>query len=623
MREVGVSHELAGEARPKSRSFPRLERLSLGGVPAFWIETPPPYSAGLIFRVGRADETLATSGLTHLVEHLAIFGVDERLRGAVHGHVALTETHFYARGDKEDVQLALSRIASVLGDPPIHRLDAEKRILHAEAQGLDFGIIPYLLSLRFGAAGYGLAGWPEYGLSQVGAEDVHRWTRERFTHQNASVWLTGPSPLRLDLELPSGRRFEPPPLSQLEAVKSPAHVAAGSGWIAASLLVRRSMSSRIAATIITNRLRQQLRVESSASYSVMESYEAVTRDQASTVFLADVLDSAVTDATRVFADIVCDFAEGEVHESELDDFRIDLERALVDSAYVPSLARSRAAGELTGEADWSPATLVADAAEVTSDDVRRAISDAFGSMLIVVPEGQAVDRLPLLRPPTAVPVTGRAHRRNMISRTRLVVGNDGVTLVENGSPFTTVLFADCAALVRLPDGVRVLIGSDGQWIQFSWIEYRSGSRIISEIESRLPPHVIVDVAGDERRREVEDAVARCLTRRWVVFGELEALGDYLDRGEKIITMAEATRRLRGGVLLVTDRRLLFVASGLRGTDRPQLDLNAARTDIAIVRAFQSLTGGRLTIRANGRTYRFKEIEPRKRLAEFRELLAGS
>ena len=38
-------------------------------------------TAGLVFRVGWADESLATRGITHLIEHLALFGL-----GAVDAH---------------------------------------------------------------------------------------------------------------------------------------------------------------------------------------------------------------------------------------------------------------------------------------------------------------------------------------------------------------------------------------------------------------------------------------------------------------------------------------------------------------------------------------------------------
>jgi hypothetical protein len=42
----------------------------LGSVPVRWCEADGPISAGIVFRVGRVDERLATTGITHLVEHL-------------------------------------------------------------------------------------------------------------------------------------------------------------------------------------------------------------------------------------------------------------------------------------------------------------------------------------------------------------------------------------------------------------------------------------------------------------------------------------------------------------------------------------------------------------------------
>ena len=50
----------------------RVQKTDLGGVSCFYGDAPPPFAATLIFRVGRVDETLRTSGLTHLVEHLVM-----------------------------------------------------------------------------------------------------------------------------------------------------------------------------------------------------------------------------------------------------------------------------------------------------------------------------------------------------------------------------------------------------------------------------------------------------------------------------------------------------------------------------------------------------------------------
>ena len=54
------------------RALPKVRRSDVGGVPAFWADAPPPYELQL--RVGRAHETLATSGSTHIVEDLAVVG---------------------------------------------------------------------------------------------------------------------------------------------------------------------------------------------------------------------------------------------------------------------------------------------------------------------------------------------------------------------------------------------------------------------------------------------------------------------------------------------------------------------------------------------------------------------
>jgi hypothetical protein len=44
----------------------------VGGVAIFWADAPRPYEVQLLFRGHRADEALATSGITHLVEHLGL-----------------------------------------------------------------------------------------------------------------------------------------------------------------------------------------------------------------------------------------------------------------------------------------------------------------------------------------------------------------------------------------------------------------------------------------------------------------------------------------------------------------------------------------------------------------------
>jgi hypothetical protein len=57
-----------------------IERGEVGGVPAYWPEgAGAPHRVALGCRVGYADETLPEHGITHLVEHLALFTLGRRL----------------------------------------------------------------------------------------------------------------------------------------------------------------------------------------------------------------------------------------------------------------------------------------------------------------------------------------------------------------------------------------------------------------------------------------------------------------------------------------------------------------------------------------------------------------
>jgi zinc protease len=98
-------------------SMPAVRRIEVGGVPGFWSEAEGRTQAGLMFRVGQADETAATRGITHLVEHLAISAVGSR-EFPFNGMVGLTKTIIEARGEPREVGDFLNAICRALGALP-------------------------------------------------------------------------------------------------------------------------------------------------------------------------------------------------------------------------------------------------------------------------------------------------------------------------------------------------------------------------------------------------------------------------------------------------------------------------------------------------------------------------
>src|SRR5215475_6341495 len=254
-------------------------RTEVDGVPAFWSEHPGEFRAGLVFRVGYADERLSRRGVTHLIEHLACHPAGQSMDHA-NGMVNAVTTTFYAAGDPDDVNGFFRGVCQSLRELPMDRLAAECRILNIEAESRRPGPAAALLLWRYGAATYGLAGYEEYGAARLTAEQLQDWARRWFTRGNAVLWLVGgPPPAGLRLDLPDGPRMPAPaPSSALE--QTPAYFTSEVSGVAANTVLDRSAAASAYAHLLLRRLRQALRFDSAVSYSPLTSYEPRDGQQA-------------------------------------------------------------------------------------------------------------------------------------------------------------------------------------------------------------------------------------------------------------------------------------------------------------------------------------------------------
>lgn len=207
-----------------------------GGVPLFFEEGPEPAVASLIFRVGVVDEAPARRGITHLVEHLALFPLGRRDH-SYNGFVDALTCVFHAKGDQAELEAFLSDVAASLVALPFERLEIEKGVLRREADSSGADVVSRMLAFRFGRRGYGASLLTEMGLRWLGEEEVEAWRRERFTSGNAAVWMQGLRPPSVNFELPEGGRRPPPQPVELQGLTFPAFVAEGSGGVAAAMTV--------------------------------------------------------------------------------------------------------------------------------------------------------------------------------------------------------------------------------------------------------------------------------------------------------------------------------------------------------------------------------------------------
>ena len=113
---------------------PQVETSSLGGLTVLRASSAVGRNlAALVFRVGRFDETLATAGITHLVEHLALAGQGEApydFNAEVSGRFT---TFSMESADPRDVGDFVSTVCDGLTVDHRAGLEQEKRILRTEA----------------------------------------------------------------------------------------------------------------------------------------------------------------------------------------------------------------------------------------------------------------------------------------------------------------------------------------------------------------------------------------------------------------------------------------------------------------------------------------------------------
>ncbi|WP_408994191.1 M16 family metallopeptidase [Streptomyces sp. 1268] len=422
-----------------------------------------PVTAGLYFRVGAADETLATAGLTHLVEHLALHrhGVSDL---HYNGSTAATHTHFVVSGTPEEVVAYLNGVCASLRDLPVERLATEREILRTEQAGRSRGPNHQLPLWRYGARGYGLASYPEYGTLHLTADAVRDWAATWFTRDNAVLWMTGDTvPEGLDLTLPAGRRQPlPAPTSALPV--TPAYLTGGSGGVVLDGIVRRTSAARLFAEVLGRALFTDLRQKGGYSYTADCDYHPRDTDHATITAYADALPQKQDAVVGGFIDVLARMRAGTIDRAELDSARAKVVKQYeipdVGAAALPLYALN----VLTGHENLTPDEHRAQLAAVTVEDLRDVARELYDSALIQVP-GRGVDwagftEAPQWSGPSFGPEPlGTVHRSRASDAVSLAVGREAVTLSTPRGRIA-VRYDACAAMRVFPDGARHLIGFD-------------------------------------------------------------------------------------------------------------------------------------------------------------------
>jgi hypothetical protein len=186
-------------------------------------------------------------------------------------------------------------------------------------------------------------------------------------------------------------------------------------------------------------------------------------------------------------------AAGEVAQRDIDEIVKEIREAHSGELVDPQRLPVAAANLLEGMPVCSVAEELAEYDAVTLDAVCGVARQVHASSLLMAPE--SADHLGYARAThDQYQIVGESFRSDADPGTALIVGHDGVSLIQ-GPTVSTVLFTECAALLAWADGSRIFIGNDGVACGVRPTQYALGTDAIARLDAAVPPDRTVRMPG--------------------------------------------------------------------------------------------------------------------------------
>ncbi|OJF11698.1 peptidase M16 family protein [Couchioplanes caeruleus] len=471
-----------------------IARTEIGGVPVLHGPSTGPARAGLVFRVGFADEPMARRGITHLIEHLALspLGLADF---HYNGSTGTEYTSFHMTGTPGELAGFVDGVCTALHDLPMHRLDTEKDILRAEAHSRSHSAHEPLALWRHGARDHGAVAYPEWGVSAITPDDLRYWAARYFTRDNAVLWVAGDEvPAELRLHLPSGTR-QPSPAPSSALPVTPACFAGPEGVVGWSGMVPYGPAAIVFADVLERAMIRTLRQEAGLSYAAHTDYHPMGTDTALVTALADCLPDKQGAVLGAFVDELAALRVGRIDPADVQAVIRKRHEALVLADQQGDRLAGHARALLAGRPVPSIETELALLAAVTPQDVTAMAQQAAGTGLLMTPPGTAGTWAGFTAAPAEsdTVVIGTPYAAVSEPDTHLIVAVDGVSLV-SGNHRATVRFDACAIVRAWPHGGRTFVGHDGIVVSVEPTLYRDGHQAVAWLDTHCPAALRVDEA---------------------------------------------------------------------------------------------------------------------------------
>lgn len=469
---------------------PGVLRAEIRGIPVFVAEGNEPARAGLLFGVGRSDETLRCSGITRFVQHLALSSADAGGTGSV----GLGHTEFKISGSLDEVAGFLSSVTAAVSLVPLGDIDAERRALAGTTAAVVSRLGGVALGVRFGARGPGLARHDEYGLRWLASPDIVAWRDRWFTASNAAVWIMAPRVPQMDLALPDGRRPD----------RTAAHASATRGgipmWLgvpdAQAALSTLDVPSAPWCTALAIAARRLAAAAMGRPLAGQPEITDLSGGLAHGLLRATDGGTGLDDLLGVVDDLA---ASGPTRE-ELADAADAVASVASATPVGPEDLQRWCLSELGATRILQRAERVSAQRQLTPWEVAHAMRSVLENALYLTPPGAGLPggrAEPALRW-AAVPVHGMRHAPAApdpaYPAKHLVIDGTGASLVLDADRCIRIGFGDATA-VRLDAGARGLWGSDGLYLEVNPAAWQDGTAVIDIIDGAVAAERTVPPAG--------------------------------------------------------------------------------------------------------------------------------
>jgi hypothetical protein len=491
-------------APPYAHAIAEIDHYELDGIPLFHLPMPGATILSLSFRVGRADEPVPMTGMTHLAEHLILRSVTKSM-DHINGSTEAFRVTFVTRGSPAEASKFLRDVTAAIEKPDLHWMRDEANVLRTEAAGRQ-GSMPLalrLLWLRTGFQGIGKLNLPELFLDHLDDLALRAWIRDNFTSGNAAIWIAGELPDDLYVTLPPGPRKPPPGIPTFRGFDTPTAVVEDAAGVGASFVIDRSVASATSIQSLARRLRRSLRVDRGLGYDVGTEYLPVDADQAMVSIWASCLPASVEEVEREFLAAVDGLAASGPDADELHDHYQSFLRDLSDPLAFPARLDQHVLDVHVGRDPTPDLSVVEQQARLRPDQVAQAFRKSLDTMLLLIPRGGYVPKRPLKPYPgpdlapmgkgkTYVPESAKRKTPwSKFTAPKLIVADQGVAIDDaRGKRLVGIRWSDCVVVVQ-EGWRRSLLSVDGSGFDVEAEDWKGGNDAVRAIDRLAPADLVV------------------------------------------------------------------------------------------------------------------------------------